>query len=287
MTHACTGSASSSTSARRQLDDPRALPSKQLRSEQARERLLDTGTRLLAAGGFDAVSIAQIAAEAGCSVGAFYQRFQNKQAYFEFLLDRVIDEVRDSAERALTPEAVAGLGLADTVALCVGHHAQVIRSNEGLIRAALAYSLHGSNDWQPIGTVGAWLNSHYCDLILRKCRGRDKVQARKQLVVGLGIISGYLVNSVAHEHVVMPLHHPDMTHWLSAMVMASLKVSVPQAAPGLPCGGSPPRPAGAQALSGHIFFHLHLSPRASPCPPFTSSAMPVNAKRLTCPKTMS
>ena len=222
----------SMTSARRLHDDPRALPSKQLRSEQARERLLETGTRLLAAGGFDAVSIAQIATEAGCSVGAFYQRFQNKQAYFEFLLDRVIDAVRQDAEQALTPAAVAELSLADTVALCVSHHTQVIRSNEGLIRAALAYSLHGSNDWQPIGTVGGWLIAHYSELILSKCRGRDKALARQQLLVGLNIISGYLANSVAHESVVMSLHHPDVTHWLSAVVMNSLKVSVPQASPG-------------------------------------------------------
>ena len=227
------------TSARRQHDDPRALPSKQLRSEQARERLLDTGTRLLAAGGFDAVSIAQIATEAGCSVGAFYQRFQNKQAYFEFLLDRVIDTVRQDAERALTPAAAAELDLADTVALCVSHHTQVIRSNEGLIRAAMAYSLHGSDDWQPIGTVGAWLNAHYISLMLAKCKGRDKAVAQQRLRVGLSLISGYLANSVAHDSPALSLHNPDLAHWLAAMVTHSLKVSVPSAQPGCRTAASP------------------------------------------------
>ena len=240
----------STLSARRLHDDPRALPSKQLRSEQARERLLETGRRLLAAGGFDAVSIAQIATEAGCSVGAFYQRFQNKQAYFEFLLERVIDGVQQETERTLTPAAVADLNLADTIALCVNHHAQVMRDNEGLIRAALAYSLHGSNDWQPIGTVGGWLNAHYSELILGKCRRRDKALARQQLLIGLNIISGYLANSVAHESVVMSLHHPDVTHWLSAVVMNSLKVAVPQASPGRPAAASTQDPQGAPALSG-------------------------------------
>ena len=223
----------------RQREDQRALPSKQLRSEQARERLLATGTRLLAAGGFDAVSIAQIASESGCSVGAFYQRFQNKQAYFEFLLDRVIDAVRAEAEGALTTDAVAGLNLNETIALCVAHHVGVIRSNEGLIRAAMAYSLHGSDDWQPIGTVGAWLNAHYISLMLAKCKGRDKAVAQQRLRVGLSLISGYLANSVAHDSPALSLHNPDLAHWLAAMVTHSLKVSVPSAQPGCRTAASP------------------------------------------------
>ena len=61
---------------------------------------------------------------------------------------------------------------------------------------------------------------------------REIVSASREGGASLNIISGYLANSVAHESVVMSLHHPDVTHWLSAVVMNSLKVSVPQASPG-------------------------------------------------------
>lgn len=157
--------------------DGRALPSRQQRSGQMRERLLATGTRLLAAGGFDAVSIAQIAAEAGCSVGAFYQRFRNKEAYFEFLLDRVIDQVRAQTQEALAPGRVAGLSQAQVIELCVRHQIAVVREHEGLIRAALGYSMHGSDDWQPIGEIGAWLSAHYIGLIMQKRRPRSEAAA--------------------------------------------------------------------------------------------------------------
>lgn len=212
----------------------RVLPSKQLRSEQARERLLQTGTRLLAAGGFDAVSIAQIAAESGCSVGAFYQRFRNKEAYFEFLLDRVIDTVRAEAEQALTPAHIRSLSLAQTIALCVQHHIDVVRAHAGLIRAALSYSMHGSDDWQPIGAIGAWLNAHYIALILRKSRQRDKAAAAGQLRIGLQIITGHLVNAATHEGSVMPLNHPDLPHWLSHVVASCLAARPPAGAPDVP-----------------------------------------------------
>ncbi len=204
-------------------DATRALPTKQLRSEQTREKLLQTGKTLLGAGGFDDVSIAQIAAASGCSVGAFYMRFKNKKAYFEFLLDGVIDQVRLETQQSLALGSIKDLNLEQTIQLCVKHHIQVIRTHEGLIRAALAYSINGSNDWQPIGDVGVWLNAHYIDLIIRKSRKRDKETAKKQLLIGLNIIAGHLINVITHERGVMPLHHPDLAFWLSSIVLHCLK----------------------------------------------------------------
>jgi AcrR family transcriptional regulator len=67
--------------------------------------LYQAGYRLIGARDFEAVSVAQIAEAAGCSVGAFYQRFENKdqfvgfvvRAHFEIIGDRVSDAL--DAER--------------------------------------------------------------------------------------------------------------------------------------------------------------------------------------------
>jgi AcrR family transcriptional regulator len=204
-------------------DMVRAFPTKQLRAEQTREKLLQTGKTLLATGGFDDISIAQIAAASGCSVGAFYMRFRSKQAYFEFLLDRVVDEVREEALQTLTPERIRGLNLEQTIQLCVSHHIKVVRDHEGLIRAALAYSINGSDDWQPIRDAGVLLNTHYIGLILRKSRMRDKKAATRHLLIGLQIITGHLINAIAHETEVMPLRHPDLPSWLGSIVLHCLR----------------------------------------------------------------
>lgn len=206
-------------------DNVRAFPTKQLRSEKTREKLLQTGKALLSAGGFDDVSIAQIAAASGCSVGAFYMRFKNKKAYFEFLLDRIIDQVRQQAQQALTPDSIKGLTLAQTVQLCVRHHIQVIRTNEGPIRAAMEYSINGSNDWQPIRDAGSWLNALYIDLIIRKCRKPDADQQKEGLLIGLHVIAGHLLNVITHKSAVMPLQHADLEFWLSSIVLHCLKTS--------------------------------------------------------------
>ena len=67
----------------------KAFPAKQQRSEQTHEKLLQSGLDLLRDGVFDDISIAQIAARAGCAVGSFYLRFRNKEAFFEFLIERI------------------------------------------------------------------------------------------------------------------------------------------------------------------------------------------------------
>ena len=202
----------------------KAFPTKQQRSERTRDKLLQAGRLLLRSGGFDDMSIAQISARAGCSVGSFYLRFRNKEAYFEFLMDGIGEEVREDAREQLNAESVAGLTLTQTVRRCVDHYVEVHRQHEGLIRAALQYGINGSDDWQPMRDNGLWLHAHYIALIMGKLRRHDPVQAEQQLMIGLQIISGHLVNSIAHPQTTLPLHHPDTGHWLAEMVMHSLKV---------------------------------------------------------------
>ena len=223
MTDASRSAALSPLEPLRSGDPARALPVKQSRSEKTRDALLQTGTALLAAGGFDDVSIAQIAAASGCSVGAFYQRFQSKKAYFEFLLDRVVDQVTLQTQQTLTAESTAHLNLGQTIQACVNHHIGIVRTHEGLIRAALAYSMNGSDDWQPIGNVGAWLNAHYIQLIMPKSRQRDKVATRKRLLIGLHVIGGHLINVISHTTTVLPLHDRELPFWLGRMVASCMK----------------------------------------------------------------
>lgn len=224
-------------------DPARALPVKQSRSEKTRDALLLTGTALLAAGGFDDVSIAQIAAASGCSVGAFYQRFQSKKAFFEFLLDRVVEQVTLQTQHTLTAQSTAHLDLEQTIQACVNHQIGIVRAHEGLIRAALAYSMNGSDDWQPIGDVGAWLNAHYIQLILPKTRQRDKVATKKNLLIGLHVIAGHLINVISHATSVLPLNDRELPFWLGRIVASCMKTP---SAGGSPYAAAQPSPQRAQ-----------------------------------------
>ena len=205
----------------------KAFPAKQQRSEQTHEKLLQAGLDLLRNGLFNEISIAQIAARAGCAVGSFYLRFRNKEAFFEFLVERISETLQAGARANLTKENVKGFTLAETVRFCIDHYVAVNRQYEGVIRAAMQYSIHGSDDWQPVRDNGLMLHAHYIELITPKLRQPVREKARQQLLVGLQIISGHLVNSIAHPVSTLPLSDPNLSHWLFEVLMHCLKFKLP------------------------------------------------------------
>jgi len=205
----------------------KAFPVKQQRSEQTREKLLEAGLDLLGCGNYKDISIAQISAQAGCSIGSFYLRFRNKEAFFEYIIESISETLRTGVHANLTNENVKGLTLAQTVKLCVDHYVQTNRQYESVIRAALHYSINGSNDWQPVRDNGLMLHDHYIDLIMGKLRRVAHEEAQKQLRVGFQILSGHLINSIVNPVKTLPLDDPDLSHWLFELVMHCLKLKLP------------------------------------------------------------
>lgn len=59
----------------------------QKRSEETRENILSTASRLFAQNGYEATGVAQICEQAGISKGAFYHHFSSKQTIFLTLLE--------------------------------------------------------------------------------------------------------------------------------------------------------------------------------------------------------
>jgi hypothetical protein len=91
----------------------------------------------------------------------------------------------------------------------------------------MQYSINGSDDWQPVRDNGLMLHAHYIDLIVGKLKKSTHQEARQQLYVGLQIISGHLVNSIAHPVKTLPLEDPDLSYWLFEVVMHCLKLKAP------------------------------------------------------------
>ena len=139
-------------------------PVRQRRGQRTRDRLLNAGQRLIARHSVDALSVADIARAAGCSVGSFYLRFRDKDAFFRALIAQYLAE-----------------GRAATLALYTNHdgdrliHALItetaarFRRYAGLIRSAIRMRMDDHTIWDPIRSSGhfnasqfiAWLGSHH------------------------------------------------------------------------------------------------------------------------------
>jgi len=74
-------------------------PPRQARSQQTLERLLTAAERLLTERAWDRISVAEIVAAADASVGAFYARFDDKDALLDLLAERYRDDMARFAEQ--------------------------------------------------------------------------------------------------------------------------------------------------------------------------------------------
>jgi AcrR family transcriptional regulator len=75
-----------------------SLPATQERSRATREKLLDAAEAVFAAKGYNGAKISDIAEEAGCSVGAVYFRFKDKDALFFAIAEEFIEDSRAGLE---------------------------------------------------------------------------------------------------------------------------------------------------------------------------------------------
>jgi AcrR family transcriptional regulator len=77
---------------------------KQGRRDQRTFQLHQAARRLLAQKDHEQVSVAQLASAAGISVGAFYQRFPNKDAFLGRIVHEGLYDAQQRMERELDPE---------------------------------------------------------------------------------------------------------------------------------------------------------------------------------------
>lgn len=90
-------------------------PGKQTRSQKTQEALLDAAEALFGEQGVEATSVADVAARAGCSVGAVYHHFRDKTALLYAHFERMSETMRETVKVACAPERWEGAGIADVL----------------------------------------------------------------------------------------------------------------------------------------------------------------------------
>ncbi len=104
--------------------------------------IIDAGIRLLARKDYEVISIAMIAREAGCSVGAFYARFPEKNSYLYHLIASAYRTLAHRAETELGAMPTSHLSLPSLVRLVVEHVVNTMTDARaaGVVRATMKLS---------------------------------------------------------------------------------------------------------------------------------------------------
>jgi AcrR family transcriptional regulator len=133
------------------LDDiDGVLPANQARSRNARDRLLQAGERVFAKLGYDAAHVSDIAQAADCSVGSFYRRFRDKEAFFKALHQRFTERNIENSARFFSMPEWQDQPTSAMVRTLIGNTANIMRRNHGFFRALFQRSLAGAGaDYWP------------------------------------------------------------------------------------------------------------------------------------------
>jgi AcrR family transcriptional regulator len=203
-------------------DLPGILPTRQRRSQETTVALLEAGAELLRGCAFDELSIDELCARVGVTIGAFYGRFESKDAFFSALMSlasrrclAAIDEAVANDDRL---EASLEAACRDVVAVVTN----VIRRNEGVLRAAMQYKAVQPARWVTVSQTGSGIIERSMPLLLaRMGRGR-KVAKQRTIGFAFQMVFGTLINAVLTKPKLVTLHDDEMIDRLALAMFLQL-----------------------------------------------------------------
>lgn len=204
-----------------------AHPVKQERSRQLRDKALAHTRELVDQGRFASTSMAEIAAAVGCSVGALYFRFRDKEALIASVVEVAMARELESQAAQIQSGRYRDLALRESVERCVQDYVVFVHRNEGLIRSLYQRLQAEPRHWAVVRQtafrmVQAWIES------VTQAAGRA---GDREFVAQVGIafqfVSSTLVFQVLNDKPVRPMGTRELTFWLAEMVMHFMGVEVP------------------------------------------------------------
>lgn len=187
--------------------------------------LLNAGRRLLAKRDYEAVSVSEIALEAGISVGAFYGRFRSKDAF----LDSLVRDRFSSARRRMEAELdLQRLRQATTPAIVEVIIDQIMQTfhgaGAGVARAALKRAHVDRDNLQPLRDYRSSLSDRAALLLISRVQGVGNPDRAVRTAIQMAEATA--LDALLHETGALRSGSRRMAETLSAMMLSSLGISV-------------------------------------------------------------
>lgn len=204
-----------------------ALRVVQPRAQATRDSLLAAGRQLLSTRDFDAVSIAELAAANRLSVGSFYGRFRDKEAFFAVLQQQVTAEWLSLAEAMLRRHAGA-----DAPRLIQSFCELVVdtfRRDAGFFRAALKHASTQPDRWTPIKEAGMAVATALEAALAPALTRLDPAERGLRVRFAVQMLYGTCVNAVLNDPGPLRLDDSRLAHELAHVM--SLYLGLPAGKP--------------------------------------------------------
>ena len=235
------------------LDPEGAHPVKQERSRQLRDKALLHVRDLVREGRFTSTTMADIARAVGCSAGALYFRFRDKEALFASVVEVAMAQEAEAIAADAEGGRYAGLSLEDTVTRCVQDYLAFIQRNDRMIRALHQRSSEDPAAWGVVRLTAYKMVAVWIRAVAEAAGHAGDRAYMRQTGIAFQFASSALIHSVLIDGLVRPLGAREMVFWLREMLLHFIHVEVPVTLRGTPVAKPPalrpvaPAPAAALA----------------------------------------
>ena len=180
-------------------------------------------------GAFEATSINDIARDAGCSVGAFYQRFADKEAFFTVVVETVLADIAADARQFAADERLAEASIEGAISETVRYWAQIFRRYRGLFRTMIKKTLHTAETWNPLREVGPVAVEPFIAMLAAKGGQSSTDSFYYRGVAGFQIVFGVMLNASLHRTVLLNLDSDELIAWGAEILRHCLFDELPPA----------------------------------------------------------
>lgn len=119
---------------------------RKLKGENTKQSIVDTALKLFSEKNFDTVTVEDIVAERGLSVGAFYHHFKNKNAILEHVFLGFDKEYNDFYESVMLTQEIESKRAADKIELFVSAVVEICADiGVDFLSACYRYAISGKN----------------------------------------------------------------------------------------------------------------------------------------------
>ena len=208
-----------------ELDLPGVTPSRQKRSRETTAALLQAGAELLKTHSLAELSIEALCRKVDATVGAFYSRFESKEAYFNALMALA---ARDGERRvsAMAGDATDDADLATRCRQVVGGIIVWMRAHQGVLHAALQHDDVRPDKWTPFKVL-ARANTERAIPLLLPAMGKGRRSAKSRAIAfGFQDVLGTLVNAILNDPGPLSLHDKELKERLSGCLLLLLEAEM-------------------------------------------------------------
>lgn len=174
-------------------------PAQQSRSKATFDALISAGLEIIEEKDFGSTTVGDVAAMAGASVGAFYERFESKEVFFSALQEIVATEIEVAVRRCVAHPSFAGFDATTAIFSIVAVWLAGIRKHRGLMRASLRHFPERAEAWFPLARLGKNMTEIYADVLLTRSKRTQRAVLIENVSIAVQFVHGLIVNMILND----------------------------------------------------------------------------------------